>query len=141
MEGEGIDKPLVDVDQNLDQEKLEGEEAKEAMGLRIAEKWPGKGDHSPRSNDKYDDLEKWDHFNSNLAADFIGISVLAGGFLANSCPAYGFSEPFSRLHFDLTYRNHAKHLNQYIKKSSEDKGLLMKSFARELGVTQDTAIK
>ena len=52
MEGEGIDKPLVDVDQNLDQEKLEGEESKEAMGLRIAEKWPGKGDHSPRSNDK-----------------------------------------------------------------------------------------
>lgn len=52
MEGEGIGKPLVDVDQNLDQEKLEGEEAKEAMGLRIAEEGPGKRDHSRRSNDK-----------------------------------------------------------------------------------------
>ena len=52
MRGEGIGKPLVEVDQNLDEEKLESEEAKEAMGLRIAEKWPGKGEEPDRYNNE-----------------------------------------------------------------------------------------
>ena len=52
MEGKGIGKPMVYVDQDLDQEELEGEESKEAVGAWILKEGPGKRKDSRGSESK-----------------------------------------------------------------------------------------
>jgi hypothetical protein len=52
MEGKGIGKPMVYVDQDLDQEELKGEESKETVRARILKEGPRKRKDSRGSESK-----------------------------------------------------------------------------------------
>jgi DNA-binding transcriptional regulator YiaG len=62
--------------------------------------------------------------------------------LPSSFPlTYQFSKPLNPLDYDPTYPKNPTNLAQYIRKFRKDKRLLIREFAKELGIHKFTLIK